>query len=184
MTVYSPGEQVHGKVNLTVKQQAKVHKLNLEAQGQAYVSWPENFGTYTSYRYYRHEYFKVNACVYDQETLSDDSTASSPLQPNNTNTFSFRFTIPYQDLPPSYESMHGYIRYSMKAEIQNRNGKTKMKTDDAFFMVGDYEEYDEEELEKFRENEQVKQTGGTLSKRYIIDIFVRMGKLQFRAVPY
>ncbi|XP_020897606.1 arrestin domain-containing protein 17 isoform X2 [Exaiptasia diaphana] len=148
--VYSPGQHVHGKVILNSKQPVKIHKLFLECNGEAYVCWPEGSGTYTRYRYNKQEYYHLKSCLYDQESSSQDICSSYE--------FSFRFTIPYQDLPPSYESAHGYIRYSISAKIQKK-GKTKFKTEKTLFNIGNYQEYDKKELEEIKNSEQTVRNG-------------------------
>lgn len=64
--VYSPGDGVHGQIIIKTNQAVKVPKLSLECRGEAYVSWPENCGTYTRYRFQKEEYFTLRGCVYDQ----------------------------------------------------------------------------------------------------------------------
>jgi hypothetical protein len=64
--IYSPGEHVNGKVVLDLKQETRIRKLNLECRGEAYVSWPENYGTYTRYHFNKEELFLVKACVYGE----------------------------------------------------------------------------------------------------------------------
>ena len=43
----------------------------------------------------------------------------------------------------------------MRAEIQNKNGKSKMKTGETFFTIGGYQEYDDEELQLLRQEGEV-----------------------------
>lgn len=62
--VFSPGDHVHGKVVVDVKQEIRLWKLNVECRGEVYVSWPENNGTYTRYRFGREDLFHVKACVH------------------------------------------------------------------------------------------------------------------------
>lgn len=63
---YSPGNKIHGKIILKTNQVVTIPKLVVECRGEAYVSWPENTGTYTRYRFHKEEIFTIKGCVYDQ----------------------------------------------------------------------------------------------------------------------
>lgn len=95
--VYSPGQHVHGKVILKTKQPVKIHKLNLECSGEAYVSWPESSGTYVRYRYNKEEYYCLKCCIYETKgivtEISDQSIYKcwmKYLHPNQPKCFDWR----------------------------------------------------------------------------------------------
>lgn len=69
-TIYRPGESVHGSVKLKVTKTLKLKELKLECFGEAEVTWPEWYGTYTKYCYNRRTYLELDAVLFPSQGKS------------------------------------------------------------------------------------------------------------------
>ena len=128
--MYYAGAIIEGKVILELSEQKKMQGISIVMSGLAYVCWSENYAIGTG------EDQRTKTVTYtDSETFFNP--VSIQLCGNGRDSqnvaagryeFPFKFQLPSSNLPTSYESKTGYIRYSLTSTISrswNINHTTK-----------------------------------------------------------
>ncbi|KAH9503648.1 Arrestin domain-containing protein 3 [Bulinus truncatus] len=100
--VFRPGETIYGTATLTVDGATKARSVNIFCCGMALTKWPRSYeSTKVGTEYYIHEVLRKPV-----ENLS-----------SGNHEFNFRFLLPSEGLPSSYEGRHGSIRYFLRVEV-------------------------------------------------------------------
>lgn len=104
------GDTITGTITFTLTKETKVKCLMVKAKGDAHVDWSEGTGddrrSYTAHR----RYFKL------KEYLLAKNDKGTVL-PQGVHRFKFMFTIPQEDMPSSFNGIHGKIVYMIEAKI-------------------------------------------------------------------
>ncbi|CAG5121475.1 unnamed protein product [Candidula unifasciata] len=120
--VFIAGSVVRGTVKLELKDTLKMRGVRITCFGRAHVHWSEveNVGhrggrqrVETVDHTAEEEYFQFRTQLWPDEQSSEDANNSLGA---GQYTFPFEFQLP-SDLPPSFEGAFGYIRYWIKATI-------------------------------------------------------------------
>ncbi|XP_041368772.1 arrestin domain-containing protein 2-like [Gigantopelta aegis] len=152
--VFKPGETVAGWLVVDLKECIKINYLKVSFIGRGHVFWTE---TKASSRHSGSEleivifdadesYFDNDFILWGNGNLDDSSLAKvktsdadvTTEMPEGHHEFPISFTLP-QDLPSSYESQMGFVRYLVKAKM-SVPGKFNNCTTKAPFSVNS--EYD------------------------------------------
>lgn len=137
--VYYPGTNVNGVVHLELKEAIKARSLRIAVDGRAHTHW-----SITRSRTYRNtdgtsrtESYTVH---YSGTVIYADGNSVAWLSPKggkellNAGSYQFPFTFQLPlNCAPSYEGLHGYIRYMVKVEL-DRPWRFN-KTDKRLFTV-------------------------------------------------
>ncbi|XP_045216784.2 arrestin domain-containing protein 3-like isoform X3 [Mercenaria mercenaria] len=132
--VYYAGQNVEGFVTVDLNDSMKMRGVKLEFTGSARVHWTEQHSTgsgktrRTETRHYSatERYFNFEFLLFGP------GTGSTLLQPGH-HTFPFTYTLPL-NLPSSYESGIGNVRYQLKAKI-DKPWKFDHKTKRMFTVI-------------------------------------------------
>lgn len=131
---YFSGQTVEGFLVVELSEVMKMRGIELECLGRAYVHWTEQHSTgsgknrRTETRHYSamEHYFNFDLLIFGP------GSGSTLLQPGR-HTFPFSYTLPV-NLPSSFESFVGNVRYMIKAKI-NKPWKFDHKTKKMFTVV-------------------------------------------------
>ncbi|GLG94127.1 Uncharacterized protein GBIM_01384 [Gryllus bimaculatus] len=123
---YFAGQHVTGKVVIELLKEKKIRAVDLKFFGEAKVQWSETSGDSTTY-YSNNDVYLKNSVTLEGGTSSDISL------PPGTHSYPFRLILPL-DLPSSFESKHGYVRYTAKAAIR-RSGRFDHHCKSAFTVI-------------------------------------------------
>ena len=115
--VFYPGRPVSGYITLDLKKPMKMRGIHIKLSGKAYVHWKErgekeknrNKRSYTG----KEAIITAVQCVYGE---LPGSGSEIYLHPAGKEIYLFSLTLPSQ-LPSSFESRHGFIRYILKAKV-------------------------------------------------------------------
>ncbi|XP_011504212.1 PREDICTED: arrestin domain-containing protein 3 [Ceratosolen solmsi marchali] len=133
---YCPDQTVTGNVILTIDSTKKIKAIQLRVKGEADTYWStdrqelNNDGRYrteTDVVTAHEEYFKA------QFYILGSSSGEQIELPSGTHSFPFNYVLP-PNLPSSFESDFGRIRYTMKA-ILDRPWKFDHETKVAFTVI-------------------------------------------------
>ncbi|KAL9987093.1 hypothetical protein ACROYT_G001339 [Oculina patagonica] len=110
---YHPSEVVTGECVLNLNDFLKLRCLSIEFQGESWTCWEET-DVYTTTHKNAEIYFHKKTTLLGN---SEKKRTQSSTLPPGRHAFQFSFKIPPYNLPSSFESKHGYVRYWMKARI-------------------------------------------------------------------
>lgn len=116
-SVYSAGQNVDGYVTVDLNDSMKMRGIKLQFLGSARVHWTETHSTGSGKtRRTETRHYSATETYFNFEILLfGPGTGSTILQAGHY-TFPFTHTLP-QNLPSSFESGIGYVRYQLKAKI-------------------------------------------------------------------
>ncbi|CAI2330667.1 unnamed protein product [Caenorhabditis sp. 36 PRJEB53466] len=120
--VFLPGQPISGRVHLKTEEKYKARAVNIQFEGRAYTDWDD----YESVRRVdaegkthfdrRRVNYSATVNYLEHEILlwacRDGSNEIAP----GAYTWPFSFVLP-TTVPPSFEGKYGYVRYSVKAEV-------------------------------------------------------------------
>ncbi|XP_058493139.1 arrestin domain-containing protein 3-like [Solea solea] len=107
---FSPGDTITGKVVLVLSKDTKAQSLYIKAKGDANVRWTRKSGDKTHTYHAHRRYFKLKQFLIPESSAETDISRGSHVYP-------FRFTIPSQEMPPSFKAAHGSIIYRLDAVL-------------------------------------------------------------------
>ena len=111
---YYPGSYVNGAVVVTTDEPKDYSRIDVKLYGRAHVHWTSSSGTGEN----RQTQSYSNNVIYILQTYflwkkEDSPTGKLPM---GVHTFPFQYQLP-QDIPRSFESAIGQIRYEIMVEI-------------------------------------------------------------------
>lgn len=132
--VYFPGQNVQGNVTVDLREGMNMRGVKLEFMGSARVHWTETHSTGSGKtRRTETRHYSATEIYFNFEMLLfGPGNGSILLQPGH-HQFPFTFTLP-PNLPSSYESRIGNVRYQLKAKI-DKPWKFDHKTKKMFTVV-------------------------------------------------
>lgn len=108
------GSIVQGTLMVTVEKPHKCHSVVVLLSGGAKVQWSE---TYRDGDNDRTDYYSSSEpYIQEQRTVWIEENSPTGELPIGQHYFPFSFQLP-QNTPPSYEGMHGHIRYELEARL-------------------------------------------------------------------
>uniref|UniRef100_A0A8R1I5P3 Arrestin_C domain-containing protein n=1 Tax=Caenorhabditis japonica TaxID=281687 RepID=A0A8R1I5P3_CAEJA len=120
--VFLPGSPISGRVLLNTETTYKARAVNIQFEGRAHTNWDDyesvsRVGTDgKTHREQRRVNFSATVAYLEHEILLWKSPdGSNALEPGSY-CWPFSFTIP-TIVPPSFEGRYGYVRYSVKAQV-------------------------------------------------------------------
>ncbi|XP_018956095.1 arrestin domain-containing protein 3-like [Cyprinus carpio] len=124
---FTSGDFVEGRVVLEVTKEIKVDSFFVKLTGDANVRWTEGSGDDQETTYSDHErYFKLKQYFIQKSskkgksekntTLVDGETYGPVIRPGS-HVFPFRFQLPQQNTPPSFEGNHGWVKYVLMVKL-------------------------------------------------------------------
>jgi len=136
IATYFSGETVHGQILINLSDSKNFRKIKIELVGEGRVQWQET-RTVTrrdsdgkSHSETVTDYFKNHETYVKQETVLH----AGPGLPPGIHYFPFSFMLP-PNLPSSFESDIGHVRYFVKADIV-RDWKWNHKVKQHFMVNG------------------------------------------------
>ncbi|XP_060600430.1 arrestin domain-containing protein 3-like isoform X2 [Ruditapes philippinarum] len=115
--VYYAGQTIDGVVTVELNDSMKMRGVKLEFTGRAYVHWTEQHSTGSGKtRRTETRHYSATEIYFNFEFLLFGPGTGSTLLQAGHHTFPFTYTLP-QNLPSSYESSIGNVRYQLKAKI-------------------------------------------------------------------
>ncbi|KAL1274753.1 hypothetical protein QQF64_027567 [Cirrhinus molitorella] len=123
---FTSGDIVEGRVVLEVTKEIKVDSLFVKLTGDAHVSWTEGTGDdERSYRDYE-RYFKIKQYFIQESSKRGQSERNTTLLYGETygpvikpgsHVFPFRFQLPQQNMPPSFNGVLGWVNYILTVKL-------------------------------------------------------------------
>ncbi|XP_070543750.1 arrestin domain-containing protein 3-like [Ptychodera flava] len=131
--VYNPGEVVSGYVLIELSEPMKCRGVRIKFEGEAYVNWIESEGSDDD----RKSVSSWARKIYLDEvvTLWAHSGGENQKLPAGTHHMPYQLQLPSSGLANSFEGDHGYVRYSIKSNIE-RPRKSDPKTRAMFTVTG------------------------------------------------
>ncbi|XP_033226512.1 arrestin domain-containing protein 17-like [Belonocnema kinseyi] len=127
---YYSGETVTGNVFLVLNSPKKIRGIRVRIKGEAHTSWTVRINQHLT-RYLGHEeYFSTRYYIAGSESGELELSAGN-------HEFTFEYALP-KDLPSSFESDVGHVRYSIKSTI-DRPWKYDHETKDVFKVRFNYD---------------------------------------------
>ncbi|PVD19277.1 hypothetical protein C0Q70_19763 [Pomacea canaliculata] len=137
--VFYAGQNLLGHCTLELNSELTLRGIRLKFEGRGHVHWTETHQKVT-WKYSRSETitFSDSEQYFNQEVLlfgilPSEGRSTSSLSAGR-HTFPFCFVLP-EDLPSSFEGVHGYVRYVVKAII-DRPWKFDHTTKCNFTVIG------------------------------------------------
>lgn len=139
--VYTSGDEITGQIRIVLKEPMKMHMVKLQFIGRTHVGWSEHKIAVLSTNAGKNEKFESNGhnagvlsngaqkSKYSNEIVHIDKTIDllerRPGQelpadfvlPSGINLLPFSFPLPKKNMPTSFESDCGYVRYVCRAVI-------------------------------------------------------------------
>ncbi|CAO4366123.1 unnamed protein product [Caenorhabditis nigoni] len=120
--VFFPGQPISGRVILIAEDKYKARAVKIEFEGVGHTNWDD----YESVRRVDHEgkvryvqhrvNYSANVSYLQSTALLWTSQDGSNELPAGKYEWPFSYILP-SNIPPSFEGKYGYIRYSVKAEV-------------------------------------------------------------------
>ncbi|CCD64823.1 Arrestin C-terminal-like domain-containing protein [Caenorhabditis elegans] len=129
--VFFPGQPISGRVVLTTKENYKARAVNIKILGLAHTSWKnyENAckfnGSSISIRP-RSIHYSANVNYLDYTQLLWTCEDGKNELAAGEYVWPFSYTLP-TSIPPSFEGKYGYVRYTVKVEVDRPWRKDKAK---------------------------------------------------------
>ncbi|KAK7870800.1 hypothetical protein R5R35_005463 [Gryllus longicercus] len=123
---YFAGQHVTGKVVIELLKEKKIRAVDLKLCGEAKVKWSESTSDGTTY-------YRNNDVYLKNSVTLEGGTSSNISLPPGTHSYPFRLILPL-DLPSSFESKHGHVRYTAMAAIR-RSGRFDHHCKSAFTVI-------------------------------------------------
>ncbi|XP_067263934.1 arrestin domain-containing protein 3-like isoform X2 [Chanodichthys erythropterus] len=124
---FTSGDIVEGRVVLEVTKEIKVDSFFVKLKGDANVRWTEGSGDdETTYRDLE-RYFKIKQYFIQESSKKGQSEKNTTLVSGETygsvvtpgsHVFPFRFQLPQQNMPPSFNGIHGSVKYVMTVKLK------------------------------------------------------------------
>ncbi|KAL4228037.1 hypothetical protein ACF0H5_013475 [Mactra antiquata] len=132
--VYSEGQTVEGSVEVELTDTMKMRGIKLEFSGGASVHWTETHSTGSGKdRRTETRHYSSSETYFNFEYILFGPASGSTTLPAGNHTYPFSYTLP-PNLPSSYESDIGHVRYQLKARI-DKPWKFDHKTKKLFTVV-------------------------------------------------
>ncbi|XP_026100470.1 arrestin domain-containing protein 3-like isoform X1 [Carassius auratus] len=141
---FTTGDIVEGRVVLEVTKEIKVDSFFVKLRGDANVRWTEGSGddktTYSDHeRYFKlKQYFIQKSSKRGKReknaTLVEGETYGPVIRPGS-HVFPFRFQLPQQNMPPSFEGNHGWVKYVLMVKLSRRWKPTSTKYTELTFVL-------------------------------------------------
>ncbi|XP_072050546.1 arrestin domain-containing protein 3-like [Amphiura filiformis] len=142
-SVYSTGDVITGEVVLELRDATKLKEISVRIQGIGSVEWQggcsidcrEILSIRTNHKG-SETYLDQRLSLFGNENSKSDSIDDAQELSGGAHAFFFEFQIPDKDLPCSYESRYGYVRYFITATI-HKPWKHNHVTKRAFTVLGE-----------------------------------------------
>jgi len=108
--IYHPGEHVRGTLIVTLGESMKMRGITVKCIGECYVHWTVHTNKGNNSYSQEEDYLKEVVQLYG------DGKSDCHLGPGHYE-YPFEYLLPVTAIPSSYESADGYVRYSVKANI-------------------------------------------------------------------
>ncbi|KAK7173552.1 hypothetical protein R3I93_003390 [Phoxinus phoxinus] len=124
--IFTSGDIVEGRVVLEVTKEIKVNTFFVKFTGDANVHWTEKSGddetTYSDHeRYFKLKQYFIQESNKGQSekntTLVSGETYGPVIRPGS-HVFPFRFQLPQQNMPASFEGQHGSVKYVLMVKLK------------------------------------------------------------------
>ncbi|CAI2327329.1 unnamed protein product [Caenorhabditis sp. 36 PRJEB53466] len=141
--VYFPGQAVTGKIYIQSRESIKARFLKICIHGGAHTKWSEHEHKHRtdargrSESFTEHVDYSSTVNYLTGESMAWSSTDGSNKIPAGRNIFPFAFSTPV-NCPPSFEGIHGSIRYSVHVEL-DRPWKFNKKSRKCFSVIPAYD---------------------------------------------
>jgi hypothetical protein len=118
MKVFFSGQTIAGRVLVNLSEQKKLAKIKVQLVGRGEVHWTESRREHRrdsrgeNYSEEVHDHYRSNESYLEQEAV----VYHGPSLQAGTHIFPFSFLLP-SNLPSSFESKVGHVRYYLKADI-------------------------------------------------------------------
>ncbi|XP_052785721.1 arrestin domain-containing protein 3-like [Mya arenaria] len=117
--VFTTGETVHGRIMMVVGRSLKIQRLEVRVRGRCLAEWQEASEDGEERQLYEKEEYIRNSITVLGKVASTDGRTDTPhveFVDSGTHVYSFQFQLP-EDVPSSFEGVHGYVRYWVKAKL-------------------------------------------------------------------
>ncbi|XP_052448121.1 arrestin domain-containing protein 3-like [Carassius gibelio] len=141
---FTSGDIVEGRLVLEVTKEIKVDSFFVKLRGDANVRWTEGSGddetTYSDHeRYFKlKQYFIQKSSKRGKReknaTLVEGETYGPVIRPGS-HVFPFRFQLPQQNIPPSFEGNHGWVKYVLMVKLTRPCHPTSTKYTELTFVL-------------------------------------------------
>ncbi|CCD62936.1 Arrestin C-terminal-like domain-containing protein [Caenorhabditis elegans] len=120
--VFLPGQPISGRVVLTTKKKLSARAVNIKIVGLAHTSW-KNYENSCKLSFHRIVSYRPHGVYYSANVKYLDYTqllwtcGEGPKELNaGEYAWPFSYTLPL-NIPPSFEGKYGYLRYTVKVEV-------------------------------------------------------------------
>lgn len=121
---YTCGDWLQGKCVLSLSEPLKFQTFYVEMEGESYAHWTRRRNKKTVSYTSKVPYLQIKQVL----LVSNDATNNESIKLEaGTYEYAFAFQIPLGELPSSFQSNTGYIRYWLKAKVV-RNWAPDIKT--------------------------------------------------------
>ncbi|KAL1274751.1 hypothetical protein QQF64_027565 [Cirrhinus molitorella] len=144
---FTSGDIVEGRVILEVTKEIKVDSFFVKLTGDAHVSWTEGSGD-DERSYSDHErYFKLKQYFIQESSKRGESEKNTTLVTGETygpvikpgsHVFPFRFQLPQQNMPPSFNGFHGWVRYVLTVKLSRPWKTSSTASAELTFVLRNY----------------------------------------------
>ncbi|XP_045184896.1 arrestin domain-containing protein 3-like [Mercenaria mercenaria] len=108
------GQTVLGKLIIALRRSLKIQGIELKVRGRCHAEWKEGTGDEERQLYETEEYITQSIIVFGK--APDKDIPHLEFLESGKHVFHYKFDLP-QNIPSSFEGMHGYVRYWVKAKI-------------------------------------------------------------------
>ncbi|XP_056448385.1 arrestin domain-containing protein 3-like [Gadus chalcogrammus] len=109
---FTGGDWISGNIKLELSKDCKINSLYVQIKGKANVLWTEQYGKTVVVYSSKEKFFTIKQSVIQEFKGQESQTVGRGCY-----AYPFNFQIPSEDLPPSFKSFTGKIRYRVKAYL-------------------------------------------------------------------
>ncbi|KAL5003995.1 hypothetical protein ScPMuIL_017451 [Solemya velum] len=111
---YYPGQTISGQLVLELDREIKVRGIKLKMKGRSFVRWIEGSGDNKKTKSAHEEYFSITTLLLGRQT--EESGCDMQI-PSGRHVYKFALVLPNKQLPMSFETPIGHVRYTIKATV-------------------------------------------------------------------
>ncbi|KAM9858637.1 arrestin domain-containing protein 3-like [Aulostomus maculatus] len=125
--VFSSGDYISGQISLELDKDCQINSLWVKMKGKAEVKWTEHYGKMSVTYCGKEKYFSLKTFIIEESQGNYQVAQGSHVYP-------FTFQIPAQNLPPSFKSSCGKIKYTLEANL-SRSMRMDSKAKTKFTLI-------------------------------------------------